>query len=221
MAALAAALGVVLIGWVNTRWLFASVAYGEGARRHMAGQTAEAYADFRRSRELTPWLTLPAEALAYSALKLASRESDSARRLDLLHDGEAALAEARDHGPGSGTSWALTARITFAEARAGERSKLPVSLAAFAAAARLGTRDSEFMAEWGWAWLESGDPERAHEAAERALALSDGGAGWLAWAVLARAARELGNGDEARRAGDEAMRFAPPEASRFLEGFVR
>jgi hypothetical protein len=220
VAVVAAALGVLIIAWIETRWLFGSIAYAEGVRQYMAEHTLQAHADFRRSRDLAPWLPLPAEALAFSALRLASRESSSARRLDLLREAEAVLADARTHALGSATSWALTARITFAETRAGERDKLPVSLEAFAAAARLRPRDPALMAEWGWAWLESGEPGRARQAAERALEQSDGNPEWLAWAVLARSAREVGDGEEARRAGDMARTLAPPEARRLLEAFV-
>lgn len=213
---LAAALAVSL----DTRWLLASIAYAQGARGYMAGRAAEAHADFRRSMDLAPWHALPAEAFASTTLKLAGGETDSLRRLDLLHDGESALARARSHAFASAASWTLTAQLTFAEARAGERGKLPLSLEAFEAAARLRPQDADLLAQWGWAWLEGGDARRAREAAERAVAVSGGRPGWLAWAVLARAARESGDGEKADAAADMAMRAAPPEARHLLKAFI-
>jgi hypothetical protein len=219
-AVVAAGLAAALAVWLDTRWLLASIAYARGARGYMAGRTAEAHADFRRSMDLAPWHALPAEAFASTALKLAGGETDSTRRLDLLHDGDAALAQARRHGLASAASWTLTAQLTFAESRTGERSKLPQSLEAFAAAARLRPQDADLMAQWGWAWLEGGDPKRAREAAERAVAVSGGRPGWLAWAVLARSARELGDGDKAAGAADMATRAIPPEARHLLKAFI-
>jgi hypothetical protein len=220
MAMVVLALAAALIAWVNTRWLLGSIAYAEGARRLIAGQRLEAYADFRRSTELMPWVSLPAEAFAYTALRLAGNEPSAVSRLGLLHEGEAALAESRRHARGSAASWTLTAQLMFAESRAGERSKLAMSLEAFAAAARLRPEDPQLMAQWGWAWLEHGDPERARQAAERAVALSGGRSEWLPWAVLARAARVLGDAAQERRAADMARSLAPPEASRLLESFL-
>jgi hypothetical protein len=40
---------------------------------------------------------------------------------------------------------------------------------------------------------------------------------WLAWAVLARAARDLGDEAAAEHAAGLARSLAPPEARRFLE----
>lgn len=216
----AAAFGAALVVWLDTRWLLASIAYAKGTRGYMAGRSAEAHAEFRRSMDLAPWLVLPAEAFASTALRLAAGETNSRRRLDLLHDGEAALAEARRHALGDAASWTLTAQLAFAEARAGEQSKLPLSLEAFAAATRLRPRDPELLAQWGWAWLESGDPERARDTAERAVAVSGGAPGWLAWAVLARSARELGDREKAARAADMARRMAPTEARHLLNVFI-
>jgi hypothetical protein len=220
VAAVAAACAVALVVWLDTRWLLASIAYAKGTREYMAGRTVEAYADFRRSVDLAPWLPLPAEAFASTALRLAGGESNSRRRLDLLHDGETALGEVRRHALSGAASWTLTAQITFAEVRAGERSKLATSLDAFAAASRLRPRDPELLTQWGWAWLESGDPKRGREAAERAVAMSGDRPGWLAWAVLARSAREMGDGEKALGAADMAMRVAPPEARHLLKVFI-
>lgn len=218
LAMVAMALVAVLTAGLETRWLLASVAYADGARRHIAGQVSEAYAKFRRSRELMPWLPLPVEAFASTALRLAGSESSPPRRLGMLHEGEGALAEARRHALGDATSWALTARITLAEAGAGERDKLPMSLEAFRRAAGLRPRDASLMAQWGWAWLQSGDPAQARQTAERALALPGGRREWLAWVVLALSAREMGDAVEARRAASRVRRLAPPEARRLVEG---
>jgi hypothetical protein len=220
VAAVVAACAAATVVWFDTRWLLASIAYARGAREYMAGRPVAAHADFRRSVDLVPWLPLPAEAFASTALRLASGETNSRRGLDLLHAGEVALAEAGRHAMRDGASWTLTAQLAFAEARAGEQGKLPVCLDAFAAAARLRPRDPELLAQWGWAWLASGDPERALEVAERAMAVSGGTPGWLAWAVLARAARELGDLDKAARAADMARSVAPTEAKHLLNIFI-
>jgi len=115
-------------------------------------------------------------------------------------------------------SWTLTAQVALAQARAGDRSKLAESLDAFGAAARLSPDDPRLLAQWSWAWLESGDAARARQTAERALSRDP--AEWLAWAVLARSARELGNPAEAERALGTARKLAPPEARRHLDAIV-
>ncbi len=214
----AVALVAVLVVWADTRWLQASIAYAAGARRHIAGQLPQAYEDFRRSTELMPWLPLPAEAFASVALRLAGSESSPARRLQVLDEGERALARARRHALGDADAWESTAQITLAEARAGQRRKLTTSLEAFAKAARLRPRDPSLMAQWGWAWLEGGDPVRAGQAARLALGLPGGSREWLAWAVLASSARAMGDDAEARRAAQQARSLAPREARPFLEG---
>jgi cytochrome c-type biogenesis protein CcmH/NrfG len=213
-----AALLAVLVAWTSTRWLLASVAYAEGARRGIAGQMAEAHREFQRSVVLAPGLPLPAEAAAYTALRLAGSETDPARRRELLREAAAVLIRARHHATGSVASWTLTAQVALAQARAGDRSKLAESLDAFRAAARLSPDDPQLLAQWSWAWLESGDAARAHQTAERALSRDP--AEWLAWAVLARSARELGNLAEAERALGAARKLAPPEARRLLDAIV-
>jgi hypothetical protein len=220
VAVVPAALAAMLVAWLDSRWLLASIAYAKGVRGYMAGRPTEALADFRHSMDLMPWLALPAEAFASTALKLAGGEADTRRRLHFLYEGEAALTEARRHALGGAASWTLTAQLTFAEARAGDRSKLSPSLEAFAAATRLRPRDAELMAQWAWAWLESGEPKRAREAAERAVAVSGGEPGWLAWAVLARSARELGDADTAEGAAEMARRTAPPEVRHLLNALI-
>jgi hypothetical protein len=212
------ALAVLFIAWVGTRWLLASTAYADGARQSIAGRLGEAAARFQRARELMPWLSLPAEAFAYTALVLAGRESDPIRRLEMLHEGEAALAETRRYARGSASSWGFTAQIALAEARAGERDKLPISMEAFAKAAALRPRDASIMAEWGLAWLESGEPAKALEAAEKALSLPRGRGQWRAWLVLSLASREMGDVSRSAHAADQARRLAPAGAQRALEG---
>jgi hypothetical protein len=216
----AGALLASLVAWLDTRWLLASLAYADGARAHMAGRPAAAYASFQRSRELSPWLVPPAEAVAYTAIRLAARESTASGRLGWLHEGESAITDARERVPASASSWALAAQIAFAEARAGERGKLAASLEAFARAARLRPWDSALLAQWGWALLESGSAARARQVAERAVAISARRPEWLPWAVLARSARVLGDTAEAAHAADEARRLAPPEARNMLGEFV-
>jgi hypothetical protein len=213
-----AALLVILVAWTSTRWLLASVAYADGVRRGIAGQMAEAYREFRRSVALAPGLPLPAEAAAYTALRLAGSETDPARRGDFLREAAAVLIRARHHATGSVASWTLTAQVALAQARAGDRSKLSESLDAFGAAARLSPDDPQVLAQWSWAWLESGDAARARQTAERALSRDPGE--WLAWAVLARSAKELGDPAEAERALGTARNLAPPEARRILDAIV-
>jgi predicted Zn-dependent protease len=213
-----AALLALLVVLTSTRWLFASVAYAEGVRRGIAGQMADARRAFQRSVALAPGLPLPAEAAAYTALRLAGKETDPARRRDFLREAAAVLVQARRHATGSVASWTLTAQVALAQARAGDRSKLSESLDAFGAAARLRPDDPQLLAQWSWAWLESGDAARARQTAERALSRDPDE--WLAWAVLARSARELGNLAEAERALGAARKLAPPEAGRLLDAIV-
>jgi tetratricopeptide (TPR) repeat protein len=217
-ALVVAALLTVLVGWASTRWLLASVAYAEGTRHGIAGHLADAYPDFRRSIALAPGLALPAEAAAYTALRLAGSETDLPRRLEFLHDGQRILTQARHYAMGGAGSWALTAQLALAEARAGERGQLAASRDAFAVALRLRPGDARLLAQWGWSWLESGDPVQARQTAERALARDP--REWLAWAVLARSSRELGDRAEAERAVARARELAPPEAHRLLNAML-
>jgi predicted Zn-dependent protease len=73
------------------------------------------------------------------------------------------------------------------------------------------------LTQWAWALLEARDPARARAIAERATAESQRSDLWLAWAMLARAARDLGDEAAAERAAGLAWSLAPPEARRFLE----
>src|SRR5262249_22945977 len=148
-----AALATALVGWISTRWLLASVAYADGTRHAMAGRMTDADQNFRRSITLARWLPLPAEASANAALRLAASETDPSRRLGLLHQADAALVRARGYAMSGAASWALTGQVALAEGRAGERSRLPISRDAFAAAVRLRRGDANLLAQWGWACL--------------------------------------------------------------------
>ena len=211
------ALVAVPVVWLETRWLLASIAYAEGTRSSVAGRTAEAYQRFQRARALVPWLALPAEATAYTGLRLAAAQTDPARRLALLREADAALAAVRRPAAMGGGYWTLSAQVAFARVRAGERSELEASLEAFERAARLRPGDGQLLSQWAWALLEARDPARARAVAEKATALSQRPDRWLAWAVLARAARDLGDEAAAQRAAGQALSLAPPEARRILE----
>lgn len=213
-----AALLVLLVAWTSTRWLLSSVAYANGVRLWIAGQVAEAHRSFLHSVALAPGLPLTAEAVAYTAVRLAATETDPARRRDLLREAAAVLVRARHHASGGVASWTMTAQVALAQARAGDRSKLAESLDAFRAADRLRPDDPGLLAQWSWARLESGDVARARETAERALSRNPGE--WLAWAVVARSARELGNLAEAERALGTARKLAPPEARRVVDAIA-
>jgi Tfp pilus assembly protein PilF len=120
---------------------------------------------------------------------------------------------------GGAGSWALTAQIGFAEARAGDDRGLAVSRDAFAAALRLRPGDVKLLTQSALIWLESGDAPRARQLAEQALARDSGE--WLAWAVLARASKRLGNDPEAQDAAARARALVPPEARRVLDDVLR
>jgi tetratricopeptide (TPR) repeat protein len=213
-ATLAAALLTGLLALTSTRWLLASVSYADGTRRAMAGRMADAYEELRRSAALMPWLPLPAEGVAYTALRLAGSAPDPARRLEFLHDAESTLAAARRYAVSGADSWTLSGQVAFALARAGEPGQLAASREAFAAALRMRPGDAKLLAQWGWSWLESGQAKQAREAAERALARDP--REWLAWAVLSLSARDLGDTAGADGALSRARELAPPEAQRLL-----
>jgi len=217
VAPMAVALVAVPVVWLETRWLLASIAYAEGSRSSVAGRTAEAYQRFERARALVPWLPVPAEATAYTGLRLAAAQTDPARRLALLREAGAALAGVRRPEGMGGGYWTLSAQVAFARVRAGERSELEASLEAFEHAARLRPGDGHLLSQWAWALLEARSPARARAVAEEATAQAQPSDLWLAWAVLARAARDLGDETAAERAVGQALSLAPPEARRFLE----
>ena len=166
VAPVAVALVAVPVAWLETRWLLASIAYAEGTRSSVAGRTAEAYQRFQRARALVPWLLLPAEATAYTGLRLAAAQTDPARRLALLREADAALAGVRRPAGMGGGYWTLSAQVAFARVRAGERSELEASLEAFEHAARLRPGDGQLLSQWAWALLEARDPARARAVAE-------------------------------------------------------
>jgi hypothetical protein len=204
------------VAWLETRWLRASIAYAEGSRSNAAGRTAEAYRHFQRARSFVPWLPLPAEATAYTGLRLAAAEGDLERRLALLRDSHVALAGVGRPAGMSGGYWTLRAQVAFARVRAGERDEVEASLEAFERAARLRPGDGQLLSQWAWALLDAQKPARARAVAEKATAQSPRADLWLAWAVLSRAARDLGDGAAAERAAGQARSLAPPEAGRVL-----
>jgi tetratricopeptide (TPR) repeat protein len=208
----------VLVCAMTTRWLLSSVAYAEGTRHAIAGRAVAANQNFRNSVDLAPWLALPADAFASTALQVATSEPDASRRLGILHEADAALARARGYAMSSAGSWTLTAQVAFAEARAGDRSRLTASREAFAAAARLRPGDPKLLAQWGWVQLESGDAGEARRIAEQALARDP--REWLAWAVLARSAREMGDPTRAETAAAKARALVPPQGRRVLDALV-
>jgi len=73
------------------------------------------------------------------------------------------------------------------------------------------------LSQWAWALLEARNAARARAVAQEATAQSQRPDVWLAWAVLARAARDLGDVAAAERAAGLAWSLAPPEARRVLE----
>jgi len=208
-----------LVTWATTRWLLSSMAYAAGVRHGIAGQLSDAYGEFRRSVALAPWLPLPAESAAYTALRLATAESVPSRRVALLHEAEALLTQARAHAIGGPGSWALSAQIAFAEARMGAPSQLAASRDAFAAALRLRPHDPRLLAQSAWVWLESGDALKARRTAEEALALDP--REWVAWAVLARVSRALGDIAGAERASGRARDLAPRDARPLVDALLR
>ena len=214
------AVAVLLVAWLETSWLFGSVAYAEGVLSVIAGRLDEAYQKFQRSRSLVPWLALPAEAMAETALRMAGRESDPSRRLDVLRDADRTLAALRGKVTGA-TYWRLSAQVAFAEVRSGDSSKVGASLEAFDQAARFRPGNAQLLAQWAWALLEARDPVRARATAVQAVnAAGEGRDAWLGWAILARAARELGDEAAAREASSRARGLAPAEARRILDALI-
>jgi hypothetical protein len=218
-ALIVAAILACLVTWVSTRWLLASMAYAAGVRHGITGHLSDAFREFERSVALTPWLSLPAESAAYTALRLATSETDPSRRAGLLDEAKGLLAQARHYAIGGPGSWALTAQIAFAEARAGEPSQFAVSRDAFAIALRLRPGDPRLLAQSAWVWLESGDAPQARQTAQQALARDP--REWLAWAVLARASKALGEAAEAGYAAGRARDLAPSNARGLLDPLLR
>jgi tetratricopeptide (TPR) repeat protein len=210
--ALAVLLLIVTTG-ATTRWLFASIAYRQGAALGIADRPREAGPAFERSRTLMPWLPLPAEAFVQTRLQLGGAERDGARRALLFAQGEAALVDLRRHALPGATDWTLAAQLAFAQVRLGDRGKLEAALEGFERALALSPRNADIIAQRAWALLVKGDPEGARRGAEQALAISPERNQWMAWGVIALAARQLGD----RAAEEEALRMAvqfPPPAGR-------
>jgi predicted Zn-dependent protease len=206
----------MLIAWGTTQWLVASMAYAQGAVSGIAGRSEAASPAFERSHALMPWLPLPVQAIAQTKLQLAATETDPARRGRLLGEAETALAEVRRHALPGAADWALAAQVAFAQVRSGDRGKLEASLEAFARATKLSPRNPDTLAHWGWALLYAGDPAGGRRAAEEALAASTERSQnqWVAWAVLALAARQLGDRATEEQASQMARKLAPPAAPR-------
>ena len=74
------------------------------------------------------------------------------------------------------------------------------------------------LAQSGWVWLESGDAREARRIASQALARDP--REWLAWAVLARAARNLGDTHDEETAAVKARALAPREARRLIDSIL-
>ncbi len=214
-ALIGAALLAALVAWVCTRSLLASVAYATGVRQGISGQLADARRAFRQSVALAPWLPVPAESAAYTAVRLAGRESDPEKRRDLLQEAETTLATSRRYAMAATGTWALTGQIAFARAQAGERHQLAASRDAFAAALRLRRGDPRLLAQAAWVALESGDAVAARQLATQAVARD--GREWVAWAVLAGALTTLGHRSEAEDAARRARELAPAAARRALD----
>ncbi len=220
-AIVVAALALVTSTWGMTRWLLASMAYARGGAAALSGNAADALPHFERARTLMPWVPLTVEAVVQTRSQLAAGEPDPARRAQLLREAEAAIIDLRRHALPGAADWALLAHLSIAQARLGDRARLPVSLDAFARAVALSPRNPELLAQWGLALLNGGDPVRAREAGVRALAAAGGRGSWLGWTVVALAAREVGNRLEERHASEMARKQAPPAARRSLDSLLR
>jgi cytochrome c-type biogenesis protein CcmH/NrfG len=205
------------VAWGSTRWLAASMAYARGSRLLNAGAESAAQREFQEASRLVPGLSQPAEANAGVAVALAGGERDPRRQLVLLTEAEAALAAVRRYSSYATTGpyhWVLVGQVALAQYRAGDPSKLATALEAYETAARLQPGDSWILANWGVAWLDARNPERAREVAEHAVARKPDN--WLAWAVLARAASQLGDATRTEQATASARALAPPEAHSLL-----
>jgi predicted Zn-dependent protease len=126
----------------------------------------------------------------------------------MLRETEALLAAARGGASLSGDMWLVKAKLALTRAQDGEADQLATALAAFDMADRLRPKDADALTPWGIALLSSGQPTRAREMAERVLRTNQ--RDWLAWAVLACASAQLGDGAKEKEAAAEARRFVPP-----------
>jgi O-antigen ligase len=206
----AAALVAVITAVGSTRWLLASTAYGRGVRHLLlAHDSGAARAEFARSSRLAPWAPQGVEALAVLSLRLARESEEPARRARLLQEAREALERARPYVQTLASHWLLSARVARAEAHAHGSAGFTPALEAFAAAARRRPGDARILAEWGLAALEAGQTEPARSLAERAVARN--AKEWLGWAVLARAAADLGDPAGSAAASGRARRLVPAE----------
>jgi hypothetical protein len=219
VAWVATALVAVSIGIETTRWLFASMAYASGVRQGIAGHLPAAYEEFLRSTALAPWLPLPAESAAYTALRLATAESVASRRMTFLLEADALVRQARAYAIGGPGWWALRAQIAFAAARMGQPALIATSREAFDMALQLRPDDPRLLAQSAWVALESGDLMSARHTAERALKREPGE--WMAWAVLAKVLRSQGDGHGSQQAASRARELASAEARPLLDALLR
>jgi O-Antigen ligase len=214
-----ALVGIALLAAGGTRWLFGSMAYAAGVRLGIAGDLPGAHREFQRADDLVPWSPFAADAVADTSLRLLIGESDAQHRRRVLGDAEQRLARARLHVPSLAWLWARTGQVALAQAREGDRSRLSEALAAYERAARLFPRDASVLAQLAFVVDQAGDPRRARQLAQDAVAIDP--RAWLAWAVLARSSAQLHDGLQAERSADEARRLAPREASGLVESLVR
>jgi len=211
-----------VVAWGSTCWLGASIVYARGSRLLNAGAQSAAHREFQEAGRLVPGLSQPAEATAGVAVALAGGERDPARQLALLGEAEAALATVRRFSSYATTGayhWVLVGQVALGQYRGGDRSKLATALEAYETAARLRPGDSWILANWGMAWLDARNPERARQVAEQAVAQKRDN--WLGWAVLARAASQLGDTTRTLQAAARARALAPPEARSLLDELVQ
>jgi hypothetical protein len=212
---IAAAIGAGMAVLASTGWLFASGRFASGSRAWAARDAPAAYRAFRGSSDAAPWLARPAEAAAEVALTLAAQEPDPRRRRVLLTEAAHALDRSRRAAWPTAEHWTLRAQIAQGQAMAGGPGSLAEAVEAYTEAVRLRPGDGHLHALRALALLELGDPAQARAAAERAIAREP--STWLAWAVLARSARSLGDGRRAEEAAARARDLAPASAKALME----
>ena len=207
--------GTVLVAWMGTRWLLASSAYADGTRHGIEGRLQQAHQDFRRSITLAPWLGLAAEASAYTVLRLGGAEDRPFPSPGAVsgRPGDAGAGSAVRHGGGG---------LVGADRPAGVRRGTGRGTASVhgqpGGLCRGAPADArEMQSCWrnqGSSCWKVGDPVGGRATALEALRRDS--REWMAWALLARSAGQLGNATEADRAGRMARGLAPPEAQRVL-----
>jgi hypothetical protein len=216
----AVALVAVITAVGSTRSLLASTAYGRGMRQLLlAHDSAVARPEFARAARLAPWMPQGVEAVAVLSLRLAHENAEGPQRARVLEDAREALDRARPHAQAQASHWVLSGRVARAEAHGGGPAGFVPALEAFARAGRLRPRDARILAEWGLTALEAGQAEPARSLADQAVA--HGPRDWLGWAVLARAAAELGDPARAGEAADRARRLVPAEGRAAVERLLQ